>query len=223
MMSRSDPVIRVCIAARVRMYREGLARQLSRDHRFLIVATPYDWAGCLEAARAARPDVIVLDLALADSARAIDALLDVAPGVRTIGLAVDSIEDALTCAEAGFAGYVTCDDSLEDLADRVAKVFRGEMPCAPEVVSRLLARLAELARWGAAPDTTPALTAREQEIARMVAGGLSNKQIATQLHIELATVKNHVHNVLQKFGVSRRRDVEVRIRATTHVGLRREI
>jgi two-component system nitrate/nitrite response regulator NarL len=221
--SRGDPVKRVCIAARVRMYREGLAQQLSRDHRFLIVATPHDWEGCLETARTARPDVIVLDLALADSARAIDALLEVTPGVRVIGLAVDSVEDALTCAEAGFAGYFTCDDSLEDLAERVDNVCRGEMPCAPEVVSRLLARLAELARWGAASDTAPSLTVREQEIARMVAGGLSNKQIATQLHIELATVKNHVHNVLQKFGVTRRRDVEVRIRATRMSDLSREI
>jgi DNA-binding NarL/FixJ family response regulator len=203
----SATVRRVCIAARVRMYGEGLAQELQRDARFVIVARPGDWAGCIEAARQTSPEVIVLDLAVADSAAAIRTLRGVAPDVRVIGLAVESVEDAVCCAEAGFAGYITCEDSLADLADRIEDVCLGKMPCAPDVSSRLFERVAELAREEAHPEV-PALTTREREIALLVARGLSNKEIATQLHIELATVKNHVHNVLQKFGVARRRDVE---------------
>jgi DNA-binding NarL/FixJ family response regulator len=206
----SGTVKRVCIAARIRMFREGLARELSRDPRFLVVANPGDWSGCLEAAGTAHPDAIVLDLALTDAiraVRAIRALLDVAPGVKVIGLAIESVEDAVICAEAGFAGYITCDDSLTELADRIEDVCRGDMPCAPDVSSRLFARVGELVRQGAEPDK-PTLTTREREIASLVARGMSNKQIASQLHIEVATVKNHIHNVLQKFGVPGRRDIE---------------
>jgi two-component system, NarL family, nitrate/nitrite response regulator NarL len=209
----SAAVRRVCIAARVRMYREGLAQELQRDARFLVVARPGDWAGCLEAARQTSPEVIVLDLAVADSPAAVRTLRVVAPGVRVIGLAVESVEDALCCAEAGFAGYITCEDSLADLADRIEDVCLGKMPCTPDVSWRLFERVGELAREEARLEAPP-LTTREREIALLVARGLSNKEIARQLHIELATAKNHVHNVLQKFGVTRRRDVEERVRSS---------
>ena len=205
---------RVCIAVRVRMYRDGLAERLRADPRVAAVYTAHDWGACLDAVGTTELDVVVLDLALPPR---LDRVLDItaaAPGVQVIGLGVSTTADAIACAEAGFAGYVTCDDSLEELVDRIEAVRRGEMPCTPSVAACLLARLAELAGQAPLlPEPVP-LTRREQQVAGLITEGLSNKEIGQALHIELATVKNHVHNILEKAGARRRTELGVRLHGT---------
>jgi len=206
------PPIRVCIAARVRMYRDGLAAELAADRRFDVVASAHDWDSCLEAVRACAPDVVVLDTSLPSSLARVAELHAQAPGVRVLGLAVASVEDALACAEAGIAGYITRDDSLTELAGRIEGLCRDEMPCSPQVAGRLLARVAELARANGHAHAAARLTSREREVASLIDEGLSNKQIAGRLQIEVATVKNHVHNILDKLGAQRRGEVSRRVR-----------
>jgi two-component system nitrate/nitrite response regulator NarL len=201
---------RVCVVAAVRMFREGLAHELARDGSIDVVATAHDWDSCKTAARACAPDAVVLDLSVPPRLERVSELLETVPGVRVIGLAVSSVDDVLDCAEAGIAGYLTCDDSLEEVAARIESVCRGEMPCSPEVASRLLGRVADLARRTQPPPAAP-LTSREREVVGLIREGLSNKEIARRLQIELGTVKNHVHNILDKLGAHRRGEIGVRL------------
>jgi two-component system, NarL family, nitrate/nitrite response regulator NarL len=216
-------VTRVCVAARVRMYRQGITEHLRRRSHCEVVAAAHDWETCLKVARETRPHVVVLDLALPADLDDLGELFEAAPGVKVLGLAVESVDDALACAEAGIAGYVTCNDSLADLVARIEDVRRGEMPCTPEVSGRLFERIADLRRGARAGEGTNRLTPREREIVGLVEAGMSNKEIAAALRIELATVKNHVHNILEKLGARRRGEVGLHVHGAAPRASTREI
>ena len=111
----------------------------------------------------------------------------------------------LACVEAGAVAYVTCEASLRELIAAVTRLARGEALCSPRMAGILLRRLASLAA-SCEPAAGAALTRRELEVIELVGEGLSNKEIARRLSIELSTVKNHVHNILEKLGVNGRHE-----------------
>jgi DNA-binding NarL/FixJ family response regulator len=131
-------------------------------------------------------------------------------GLPVIGFGIsESATDVIGCAEAGLAGFIDQTGSVDNLVAAVGDALRGEFKCSPRVTTILCARLARLADHG---DRAPAsLTPRELEIAGMVAEGLSNKEIAQGLRIGPTTVKNHVHNILDKLNVRRRAAIAVRV------------
>jgi DNA-binding NarL/FixJ family response regulator len=206
--------IRVLVVSDTRLYRDGLSEVLGRTRSLAVVgavAHPLDAVAELEDADV---DVVLLGLAaevMLDAARFIGAAH---PGVRIVALAVDARpEGVVPLAEAGACGYVPRDAALSDLIATLRSVVRGESPCSPTVAAGLLRRLATLA--GGQDPGAPApgrLTAREQEVLSLLGEGLSNKQIARRLCIELPTVKNHVHHVLEKLQVSRRTEAVAVVR-----------
>ena len=209
------PVTRVLVVAGVRFYRDGIAAVLSADSRFEVVGCVADVP---EAAAFAslEPDVILLDLAGADGPGRVRSLLRRAPAACVVALGVKEAEDdVLPLAEAGVAGYVTRDGSVDDLLAAIVSVAAGETICSPRMTATLLRRVALLARDRAAeePDPERDLTSRERQIVALIDEGLSNKEIATRLRIELATVKNHVHNILEKLRVHRRGEAAAAVRA----------
>ena len=118
----------------------------------------------------------------------------------------------LPLAEAGIAGWVTREASVDDLRATVASAAAGEAVFSPRLAASLLRRVAALAserRVGA--QATP-LTRRQREILALIDEGLSNKEIARRLSIEVATVKNHVHNILEKLEVTRRAEAAALVR-----------
>jgi two-component system, NarL family, nitrate/nitrite response regulator NarL len=149
------------------------------------------------------PHVVVIDAAIPGALPATRAIVSAAPDVRAVVLGIaDAPGEVLAFAEAGAAAYVPRDGRLSDLVRAVEGAVVGELDVSPRVAAALIARVGELA-W-ARPSGSVRLTARELEVLRLIDGGLSNKQIARQLQIELATVKNHVHNILAKLEVSSR-------------------
>ena len=96
------------------------------------------------------------------------------------------------------------DASVDDLVDAIRKALRGEVICSARVTGLLFQRVAALSEATQAPSNMRPLTRRECEIAKLVNKGMSNKEIARSLRIASATVKNHVHNILEKLQVSRR-------------------
>jgi DNA-binding NarL/FixJ family response regulator len=100
---------------------------------------------------------------------------------------------------------------VKDLRRAIESAWNGEAICSPRVAADAFSRLARLSA-GRPPAPLSELTPREQEVARLIEQGMSNKQIARRLVITLATVKNHVHNVLEKLRVRRRGEVGARIR-----------
>ncbi|MBK5189522.1 MAG: response regulator transcription factor [Gemmatimonadaceae bacterium] len=205
-------MIRVLIASDIRLYREGLALHFAQSAGFSVVTVVDDRVAAVRSARDLSPDALLIDMAMADSLATIRDLREQAPAVRVIALTVPEVERAvLACAEAGIAGYVPRNGSLEDLNVAVESSVRNESIASPRMVASLIRRVAALAadRNGAA---TESLTAREIDIVRLIDQGCSNKQIAARLSIELSTVKNHVHNVLEKLGVQRRSEAAARLR-----------
>lgn len=217
-------MIRVLVVAGVRFYRDGIAAALSADPRFAVAGGVADVPAAAMAFDSLAPDVILLDLAGADGPAHVRSLLERAPAARIVALGVREAEDdVLPLAEAGVAGYVTRDGSVDDLLAAVESVAAGETICSPRMAATLLRRVALLARDRRAEEPNPerGLTSRERQIVALIDEGLSNKEIATRLRIELATVKNHVHNILEKLRVHRRGEAAAAVRGRHDLDLPR--
>jgi DNA-binding NarL/FixJ family response regulator len=195
---------RVYVVSEVRLYREGLITSLADQGGLLLVGA----GSCSEALSqlgSLRPDVILLDVAARDSLALPRQALLMVPELRVIAFAVADVEaDVLACAEAGFCGYVAQDGSAEDLVEAVRSAVSDELVCSPRIASMLFGRLGRISATRTIPSADGLLTRREREIAALVARGLQNKEIARQLGISGATIKNHVHNILQKLNIQRR-------------------
>jgi two-component system, NarL family, nitrate/nitrite response regulator NarL len=203
--------IRLVIAAEIRLYREGIAHVLAKEPDVSVVGAAGEAGEALRTVLACSPDVALLDLGAQRGLAAVRALRREAPGVRLVTLGVDDgDDDVLAWAEAGVSGYVPRDASFEDLVETVRAVARGELRCSPRLAATLLRRVTALA--GDVPSSPARLTQREREISSLLEAGLSNKEIASRLYIELPTVKNHVHNILRKVGASRRGEAAALLR-----------
>ena len=200
-------MIRVFVLARVRLYREGVAAMLQRRDGIALVGAADSWAAAADDVRALRPDIVLVDMAVEDGSDAIREIVAGTSGVKVVALAVpESDREVIAYAEAGVSGYVTREQSLEDLVAAVESAARGQVTCSPRVAAALLHRVNELSN-PAAVDADSRLTRREAEIAELLDEGLSNKAIAQRLCIELPTVKNHVHSILEKLDVRSRFEV----------------
>jgi len=209
------------VASDSRLYRDGLREMLSREVYVAVVDAVDGYAACKAAVRASSVDVVLLDMAMPDSRETSRKLVD--QGVKIVGLEVEDVdEEIIANVEAGMVAYVTRSASVSDLVSAVEGAVRGEATCSPRVTATLLERIAFLA----AGQTQPAslrLTAREWEVLGLIEVGFSNKEIAQQLCIQVATVKNHVHNILEKLDVKGRGEAGSRARkfSFAHHGRRR--
>jgi two-component system nitrate/nitrite response regulator NarL len=201
--------MRLVIAAGVRLFREGLAEVLETQRGVSVVATAADAASLDEAVRVYEPDILLVDTALVGAKTSVLRLLIAFPEVKIVALGeFQEHDEVIAYAEAGVAGFVTRDQGLDELLRTLESVLQGHLHCPPPVAAALLQRVASVAsrRVPARPETSARLTARELEIVALLGDGLSNKQIARRLSIEVPTVKNHVHNILEKLHVSSRID-----------------
>jgi two-component system nitrate/nitrite response regulator NarL len=198
-------VTRVLVCCSTRLYGEGLAAVLAAREGIEVVGCATAPADCLQQAEAMRPELVLLEMAMAEGSRLIDTLIDRAPGSQVVGLAVPEVEGAVVaCAEAGAAACVTREETVDELVETLSYVVRGESLCTPRTAGILMRRLGTLAALMPEPPDECRLTPRELEVLALVDEGLSNKQIAFRLCIELSTVKNHVHSILAKLGVDGR-------------------
>lgn len=152
------------------------------------------------------PEIVFFNMDTRDKLTLLRMVRDKCPEARVIvvGIAEDDESEIIACAEAGVAGYHLRADSLDDLLALMSRVANGESLCSPKVSAILLKRLSTLATQRRPAPKELVLTAREIQILRLLESGLSNQEIADQLYIALHTVKNHVHSVLNKLGVSTR-------------------
>jgi DNA-binding NarL/FixJ family response regulator len=192
-----EPPIQLLITSDTRLLRESIAEAFRRREGVSVIGMAPESASALALAIELRPDVLLLDMAMRYSLDAVRSITAAAPDVKIVAFAMaDAESEVLTCIEAGAVGYVPRHASGDDLVAAVVSVGRGETLCSP--------RLASLSRGNRSPISEVHLTQREREIGVLIDQGLSNKEIARQLCIELATVKNHVHNILEKLQVARR-------------------
>jgi len=205
--------VQVFVLGGVRLYREGVAAALTDDDRFRVVGAAADGAAALQQLGRSAPDVVLVEAGPADAPALVRAIRAQAPEARVVALGISEEEaDVLPLAEAGIAGWVTRDASVDDLREAVASAAAGETLCSPRMVASLLRRVASLAEDPRGDRASRALTRRQREIVALIDEGLSNKEIARRLSIELPTVKNHVHTILGKLQVSRRGEAAALLR-----------
>ena len=213
--------VRSMVAAAVRLYRDGLAQSLSGAMQ--VVAVTASAPATLREAERLAPDVLLLDASMPGALALVNALAEAAPAMRVVAFAVDDAldDEVLACAEAGVTGWVGRDASAEEMVQAVLRAARGELLCSARTAALLSQRLAALARERRAPGPAPAaqLTPREAEVAELLCRGVSNKQIARTLGLRLATVKNHVHNILEKLEVRSRAEAAAVLRGASPAGM----
>ena len=200
--------MRVFIIAAVRFYREGLAQALREKATtdMEVVGSSAHWTDALTRLRELDPDCVLLDLAISDGPLAVRQIRRQSRGAKVVVLGLQETEESLLpLAEAGIAGYANLDCSVSDLVNVVRCVDRDEMPCPPRIAASLLRRVATLSSQSVSSGR--ALTLREQEMLSLLRQGLSNREIARALSIAIPTVKNHVHQILEKLHVKRRYQV----------------
>ncbi|WP_460871184.1 response regulator [Nocardioides pakistanensis] len=188
------------------MWREAVARDLG-DAGFEVVATAANGTEAVNRARAARPDVLVLDLQIPapDGVAVTATLVPDFPDLRVLILSASGEQDdVLEAVKAGATGYLVKSASREELVDAVSRVARGDTVFTPGLAGLVLGEYRRLSDAPAARDDTPRLTDRETEVLRLVAKGLSYKQIAERLVLSHRTVQNHVQNTLRKLQMHNR-------------------
>jgi DNA-binding NarL/FixJ family response regulator len=192
------------------MWREGVARDLT-EGGFEVVATAGDGAEAVRRAPAARPDVVVLDLQLpvlsgVEVTRELVGSLNPPPRVLVLSASGEQA-DVLEAVKAGATGYLVKSASREELLDAVRRTADGVAVFTPGLAGLVLGeyrRLSAAGRGRSSGPPVPRLTDRETEVLRLVAKGLSYKDIAERLVLSHRTVQNHVQNTLNKLQLHNR-------------------
>lgn len=199
--------IRVMVVDDHPMWRGGIARDLA-DSPYDVVAEAGDGAQALRLAAAARPELVVLDLHLPDlrGVEVISGLIDADPGIRILILSASGEQqDVLDAVKAGATGYLLKSASAAEFREALDRTVSGEPVFTPGLAGLVLGEYRRLAAQPAEPASdTPELTQRETEVLRLVASGLSYKQIAQRLTLSHRTVQNHVQNTLNKLQLHNR-------------------
>jgi DNA-binding NarL/FixJ family response regulator len=191
--------IRVLLADDQRVVREGLGTLLGLLDGIELVGTAGDGEEALALVDRHDPDIVLMDLRMpgGDGVEAIAQIVATVPGVRVMVLTTyESDRDILRAIEAGAGGYLLKDSSPAELAEGVRAAARGETVLAPSVASTLVRQVRSPA--------PPTLSARETEVLRLVARGLTNADIGRKLFIAEATVKTHLLRAFAKLDVADR-------------------
>ena len=191
-------MIRVLVADDHSMVREGLASVLTADGDIVVAGTAANGAEALAAVREVSVDVVVMDLSMPvmDGVAATRAVRAEHPGIRVLVLTSFGDRDQVRRAvAAGATGYQLKDAEPADLRAAVRAVASGHAPLDPRVAGALLP-----------DDSAPSagLSAREEEVLRLVANGRANKQVAAELGISERTVKAHLGSIFRQIGVADR-------------------
>jgi two-component system, NarL family, nitrate/nitrite response regulator NarL len=204
--------ITVVVVAGIRVYRDGLC-QLLRAHPCIANAAPgRNVDEALILLHAIHPNVLVVDVASNAGLLAARRLGEAAAHVPVVGTGIsDSEREVVAAAEAGLAGFVSADADVDELIAAARSATRGELLCSPRVADILRRRITTLAR-DLTHEETARLTAREREVMALIEAGLSNREVAGRLSIEISTVKNHVRNVFEKLDVRDREAAVSRLR-----------
>ena len=200
--------VRVMVVDDHPMWRDAVARDLT-EAGYDVVATAADGAQALRVAGAARPDVVVLDLQLPDMSgvEVTRGLQAVYPSAHVLVLSASGEQqDVLDAVKAGAVGYLLKSAARPEFLDAVSRTASGDAVFTPGLAALVLGEFRRLseAPAGRPGQGVPQLSERETEILRMVATGMSYKQVATRLVLSHRTVQNHVQNTLGKLQLHNR-------------------
>lgn len=200
--------MRVLVYSPVRLFAESVAAFLLTIDAIREVQVEYDFRDLDIKVLDFKADLALFDITAPDVLPVARLLNAKCPEVATVAVAVaETAEEVIACADAGFAAYIPRNATVSEMLAIIDQTHRGGTLCDPRIARSLFNELARrrpaVAHFG--PDDC--LTPREVETARMLGRGLSNKEIADELHLSIATIKNHVHSVLRKMQVNHRSQI----------------
>jgi DNA-binding NarL/FixJ family response regulator len=205
--------LNIVVLTPVRLLGDGLTACFERRQDIVVLAIVND----LESVRMTLA-TYTIDLILIDVTHGID-LYDVRtiaaqwPNVALVALGLDEQRrEVIRCGRAGFTGYVTREASMHELCEALRDVVQGKQSCPAEISGELLRALFRKDAQTEQVDSKHPLTRREGDVLRLIGDGLSNKEIARELTLSVATVKHHVHNLLEKLELPRRAQAMRRVR-----------
>ncbi len=205
--------VRILVVDDCTVLRDYLVEVLA-SHGAAPPGAAWDLVTLVAAFERTHPEIILLNTRTRDSAMLLRQAVKLGSNVRLVvlGVSEDDEPEIVTYAEAGVAGYHLRSETLDDLLVMIHQVAAGGTMCSPKVSAILLRRLSSLASQRRPTTKELVLTAREIQILRMLEMGLTNRDIADRLRIAIHTVKNHVHSLLTKLGVSTRAQAAARAR-----------
>jgi two-component system, NarL family, nitrate/nitrite response regulator NarL len=205
--------IRIAVVHSDRLTRESLGSWLPSLGPISVVCSAAKLEPPQDTFSLLKPDLLILEYGIFGLAGSehVGCLRELASKIRILMIGVPDTEvDIFSCIQVGgVSGYLTKEGSIGDLINNIKAIMRDETLSSPRIASQAFSRITRRAypvneSW---PGYSPHLTCRELEIVKSIEEGLSNKEIAIRLHIEVSTVKNHVHNILDKLNLQDRRSV----------------
>ena len=198
--------MRIGIMTPVRLLGEGVALSLGALRDDVVVEVVVDLS-VLSAVASRRPglDASIIDVTQTSDLDAIREFHAIHPRLPLLALGLREHEaEIVEHGRAGFTGYIRRDDGPQELCRKVVDAVDGRFACSPEIAAGIMRGLFHSQPAGELAFDVSMLTTREEHVARLVARGLSNKEIARDLALSESTVKHHVHSVFGKMGLSRR-------------------
>jgi DNA-binding NarL/FixJ family response regulator len=217
----ADQQTTVVVADDHPMWRDAVARDHA-DARFQVVGSAADGAAAVRRVKATSPDVLVLDLNL-PGVHGVEVCAQLAAEDVPTKILILSVsgerQDVLDAVKAGASGYLVKSAAREEFLEAVRRTARGRAVFTPGLAGLVLGEFRRMQNAGSGASSAPQLTERETEVLKLVATGMSYKEIAAQLFISHRTVQNHVQNTLGKLQMHNR--VEL-VRYAISKGLHRD-
>jgi DNA-binding NarL/FixJ family response regulator len=203
--------MRVVILTPFLLLGEGLAACLGGKGGVIVEGLVQDF-GDLRGALSSKTNLILIDVSAGFEAAEVCAIAAEHPHLTLLALGLrERRDEVLRCARAGFAAYVPRDASVDTLRNAMLAAAAGRLTCPPDIACSLMRALFHASASDKAANDNE-LTRREGEVLHLLGRGLSNKEIARELDLSVATVKHHVHSILGKLGVARRTQAMRRVR-----------
>lgn len=208
-------MIRVLLTDDDALVRAGLALMLGGSPTLTIVGEASNGREAVELAAAGGIDVVLMDIRMPvlDGMAATEAIMAMPDPPRIIILTTfDADEYVVRALAAGATGFLLKDTSPSEIVDAIGRVAAGEPMLSPTITAQLIRQVAETApaqRCAAAAARIGQLTAREREVALAIGRGASNAEIATRLHLSVATIKAHISHIFTKLDATNRVQVAI--------------
>jgi DNA-binding NarL/FixJ family response regulator len=206
-----DRPINLILVNEIRLMGNVIAASLEDEPDIRVVGCVTSTDEAMKLIQEEAVDVALVSTRLPDQGalKLTNAISKMAPDTKVLALGLtEEKKRVLRYVEAGVAGYVLKDDSLEELIKTVRAVQDDKVPVSPKIASAMMERLSDLAQMFSDIENSvtdeAGLTSRELEVLELIGENMTNQQIAEQLVIEVGTVKNHVHSILEKLNVSSR-------------------
>jgi len=209
----------IIVLTPVRLLGDGLAACFSSRSDMQTIAVVNDLASLRDKLSTTETHVVLIDVTQGVDLFDVRAIASDWPGVPLVALGLtEQRQEVVRCGRAGFAGYVARDASIDALCNSLSEIVAGRLACPPEISGGLLRALFSREPNSVEPDLSLALTRRESEVLEFLGQGFSNKEIANELCLSVATVKHHVHHVLEKLQLQRRTQAMRRVRDAPWLG-----